>query len=397
MDKNINQICEELYYIEQLSQKLKSLRGDIIEMESDTTEEDEIIDDAFYELTAFQDSLLNPKKLPVPKSVFHQLPPPSMPPETLVIKDEISRENKDISKMAKNLKISSLCGIIGLPCMIICLVLSPFWDTGLMLSIIGMFLFAYSAIYWKLHGKETAKAIAEWEISLTKWQEQYQAWMQELSDKLLNKDKYIEDFIKYETAFANIEKQCLAKNSALSAKANSKIAAIHKKKQAKLQKLKAESDAILKERSSHTILHYELVDHAGRIAKILAMGRASNLETAINLALADIDAEKQEATRREEALRQEELLREQAEEARLHNIRMEKETERQADELAQMQREHNRVMEKEAKRQADAAKKQADLAAKQSHAPCFGCANFKKCTASTRSRATANCGGFRPK
>ncbi len=409
MNGNIQAICAELDVISKLYNESRSIdrKGDDVAANA-KREMENVCDAALEKLEEFKDEQFDNATLKTPKSPYARLsvPPTLQKPEglrsdgSLNFKAPLNLTIK-LDKEFKQARKHTFFGIAGLAALVVGFLLDGMVSVFMtVLSVVGGLLFIFALSWWYGTGRHLNKWFKNWEKSIAKWEDEKKKWIEETDKILSEKSSYFEDFVKFETEFLAIAKVCEAECQKVADEADQQMAIIQTARDKELEILKAQDKAVLAELNSHSLINSELYGEAGRIAKFLKQGRASDLKEAINLAFDEMRREKEEKARREEARRREEILEQQAEDNRAHNAQMA----RQAEEQAREQREHDLAMEaaardqaRAARMQADAAQKQAEAAKRQSVAPCAQCVNYTKCSYNTRSRATANCGGFRPR
>ncbi len=358
MNGNIQAICAELDLISKLYNERRSIdrKGDDVVVNA-KREMDNLCDAALEKLEEFKDEQFDNATLKTPKSPYARLsvPPTLQKPEGLMsdgslkIKDFLNSTIK-LDKEFKQARKHTFFGIAGLAALV-CGFLFGGMDSGFttVLILAGGVLALLALAWWSRTGRHLNKWFKNWENSIAKWEDEKKKWIEETDKILSEKSSYFEDFVKFETEFLAIAKVCEAECQKVTDEVNQQIAIIQTARNKELEILSAQDKAVLAELNAHSLISSELYGEAGRIAKFLKQGRASDLKEAINLAFDEMRREKEEEARREEARRREEIL-----------------------------------------------EQQADAAKRQSVAPCEQCANYSKCTYITRSHATANCAGFRP-
>lgn len=226
-------------------------------------------------------------------------------------------------------------------------------------------------------------------------------------------EKVYRAFPLYEEKVLSIAEACKKKHDEELAEAIRQVENIEKKYNEYRDDLITKQNALLQQLSDVTVIHTSLFDESSRISSILKMGRADSLKEAINLALDDKKKEEEAEENRLHNLRMEQAAEDEARAMREHNAAME-----------QAAREHNAAMERaareqaaaaqaqasamkaqasamqaqarEAERQTQMAKKQASDAQYAASERCRGCANLGRC-GSAYGKAAVGCAAYRPR
>ena len=257
---------------------------------------------------------------------------------------------------------------------------------------------------WFVYGKNVVAAV----LDFVNENKTYKAELKKISEYVdkMNLDAFTGEWATFDNAFNECVEKCRTEHDKAIERLAQMDEKVVKKALNRLEVIESKVHALETELSEYDVIHPAYFDLAYEIARVLETGRASELPSAINIALEDKRLNDEENARRAEAERREAILEQQARDNRMHNAAMQ----RAAEEEARATRAHNAAMERAAEAQAKAAVAQAKEAAKQSEiaqkqardaeraasARCAGCANRAKCSYTAKQNAGA-CGAYRPR
>ncbi len=283
---------------------------------------------------------------------------------------------------------------------IVCAILSLMIDTFgalLVVVIVG------SIIIWSFNSDKKVKykkAKEEYEASVERYNTSYVAFQQAVSVYPQEKERGIQSAARYGEYY-----------KVLLDEFSDKIDKIDENLKTMEKQIDEMNSAILGEYDFITEKYHHLVPD---IIDILKNYRAETYKDALNLAIADEEAEKKRQFEEQQAyerqLREEELARQQMmqmEEMRRHNAEMERqqavanELAAQAQREAERQRRADERAQREAFSQAASAEREASRQQNQNKsagiAKCASCANSSRCPSHIKNNGSGlTCGGYRP-
>lgn len=304
--------------------------------------------------------------------------------------EQLEAEAQKASKINKLL----LGAIVG--CAILSLMLDVF-GALLVVVIVG------SIVVWGMNSSKKSnyeKAKQEYELSVERYNTTCSAFRRALSVYSQEKEKGIQSAVRYGQYYRQLYDEC-----------SDKLDKLDENLEAMKNLMDEMSLAIISEYDFITEKYHHLVPD---IIDILKNYRAETYKDALNLAIADEEAEKKRQFEEQQAyerqLREEELARQQMmqiEEMRRHNAEMERqqavanELAVQAQREAERQRRADERAQREAFSQAASAEREASRQQNQNKAAgiakCASCANSSRCPSHVKNNGSGlTCGGYRP-
>ena len=397
------QVIEELERTQSLIDRIEEKRLEAEALVLERKEAERVVGTAAYgDVRQYEKERMERLKEKIPRfaeSAFDF--PAAFPKDPADVKDPA----KDIIKGV----VASALAVAGLIFWLILLITgSQAWGL-IILSVILMLVFGAYSVFAMI----PVRNIAAWEKACKDWEAEQRLLEKKIDAVVVENAKIFEDFREFDRLYLQTVEECDAYYAEREKKLLEEGNKIRQDIMARYNVIKAQMDALVEQARAVTVIHHELFEHAGAIAKLLKTGRADTLKEAINMALEEARKEEEEQQRRAEALAQEALLERQATENRLYNEAMQ----RAAEDQARAMREHHAEMERAAREQAKAAELQAQAAAAanklaqdqaraaqvrarsaeyEAREKCRGCVNSTKCSFAAR-RNSLSCGAYKPR